>query len=180
MWDIEQHTLLLFGVETVNLLYNKLKVNANKRWKPKQKVSNGDKPTSHLEWKSLNLECKAYCVAQAWEETRPKASESSISAGFDLQMRMRRRGNHIQAGQVLVVFLVALLVLLLYLTESSNKYHIADYDDAPAFVATESYGGVSTGRSVNDIGPQRSSQKEAQVRQLNQQMYRLLELTNIE
>lgn len=93
---------------------------------------------------------------------------------------MRRRGNHIQASQVLLALLGALLVLLLYLTESSNKYHIADYDDAPASVATESYGGVSAGRSVNDIGPQRSSQKEAQVRQLNQQMYRLLELTNIE
>ena len=81
---------------------------------------------------------------------------------------------------MLVALLGALLVLLLYLMESSNKYHIADYDDAPASVATESYGGVSTGRSVNDIGPQRSPEKEALLQQLNQQMYRSLDLTNIE
>ena len=93
---------------------------------------------------------------------------------------MRRRGNHIQASQVLVALLGALLVLLLYLMESGSQYHIADYDDIPTPVATESYGGVSTGKSVNDIGPQRSSQKEAQIQQLNQQMYRSLELTNIE
>lgn len=83
---------------------------------------------------------------------------------------MRQKGNHIQVGYVLIALFAALLVLLIWLMESNDRYHIADYDDIPTPVATESCGGVSAGNSDNAIGPQRSPEKDSLLQQLNQQM----------
>lgn len=86
---------------------------------------------------------------------------------------MRKRGNHIEVEHVLlgVIVVIAIVVLALIMGGSQNHVNTA-YDEGDE---TSVYGGAS-----DQIGPQWSAAKQAQVNQLNQKMYHDLELTPIE
>lgn len=90
---------------------------------------------------------------------------------------MRRRGNHIKSEHVLIGLLAAVVLIVGLLFRNSEKYNVDEVEDVP-------YGAMNIGNlneaPVENIGPQWSATKQAQVNQLNQKMYHDLELTPIE
>ena len=88
---------------------------------------------------------------------------------------MRRRGNQIKMEHVLIGLLFALLLPLAYFLKGDDEQ---DASEMEAEVTYEEK--MPEERTINNIGPQLSAEKERQNRRLDGFMYQFLELRNIE
>ena len=88
---------------------------------------------------------------------------------------MRRRGNQIKMEHVLIGLLLALLLPLAYFLKGDDEQ---DASEMEAKVTYEEK--MLEERTINNIGPQLSAEKERQNRRLDGFMYQFLELRNIE
>ena len=88
---------------------------------------------------------------------------------------MRRRGNQIKMEHVLIGLLLALLLPLAYFLKGDDEQ---DASEMEAKVTYEEK--MPEERTINNIGPQLSAEKERQNRRLDGFMYQFLELRNIE
>ena len=88
----------------------------------------------------------------------------------------RPRGNHIKPGFVLMVILALILFLMLCVASCNRNYGIKAMDDRQ-LIAPESYGAGEA--PVENIGRQRSDERETLFRQLDEQMYQFTESREI-
>ena len=92
---------------------------------------------------------------------------------------MRSKGNRIKLPTVLLgmlVLFVALAAMLIF--RDTTKYDMSIKEGSefdPNYIVT-----FSSDAPINAIGPQRSPQKEAQIRRLNGQMRQSLGLRSVE
>ena len=85
---------------------------------------------------------------------------------------MRPRGNHIPVGGVLFVMLAVVVALAVYFIRDNRKNGVFDPEDSPIYTRTPD-------ATIENIGARRSAQKEAQVRQYNEQLMRQYDLRTI-
>ena len=88
----------------------------------------------------------------------------------------RPKGNHIKPKHVLLAMVVVILILVLYFASCNRNYGIKAMDDRRPI--TPSYGAGEA--PVENIGQQRSDERETLFRQLDEQMYRFMESCDIE